>query len=111
MSDNTHQSAYIIYIYNIFIYLFFQVITENKFTDPNASIRSGTDSPVSIGEALDGSTHHRRNPSNPFQPITEEQTQWDHEKGMLGEQMRLMKEQLESEKAARVQSQVRGSKQ
>ena len=72
-------------------------------------MRSGTESPVSIGEALDSSTH-RRTSSNPFQPISEEQTHWEREKSLLSEQMRMMKEQLDGEKAARVESQVRTAK-
>lgn len=75
------------------------------FTDPNQ--RTGKDSPISIGEALDGFTHHR-NTSNPFQPISDERANWGEEKRQVSDQMRLLKEQLDSEKTARIESQVRG---
>ena len=67
-------------------------------TDPNQSW-TGKESPVSIGEALDGTTHHQRNLSNPFQ---------QEERKQFSAQLALMKEQLDSEKAARIESQVRG---
>ncbi len=81
-----------------------QVITENMFTDPNQS-RTSNDSPISIGEALDSSTH-RRTTSNPFQADAERE-KWEAEKKQFSLQMNMVKEQLDSEKAARIESQVR----
>lgn len=70
------------------------------FTDPNQS-RTETDSPVSIGEALDGSS--QRKVSNPFLSADTEQ---DGERKQFFIQMKMMKEQLDSEKTARIESQV-----
>ena len=74
------------------------------FTDPNQS-RTDNESPISIGEALDGSTH-KRNHSNPFLPEDAENGKWEGEKKQFLMQMKLMKEQLDGEKAARIESQV-----
>ena len=76
------------------------------FTDPNQS-RTDNESPVSIGEALDGGSTHKRNHSNPFMPADGEKDKWEGEKQQFMVQMKLMKDQLDSEKAARVKSQVR----
>ena len=67
------------------------------FTDPNQS-RGGNESPVSIGEPLDGT-------GNPF--TDSERRKWEEEKSQVSIQMKLLKEQLDSEKAARIESQVR----
>lgn len=73
------------------------------FTDPNQS-RTGTDSPVSIGEALDGTAQHKV--SNPFHPVDPDKEKWEAERKMFFTQMNLMKQQLDSEKTARIESQV-----
>ena len=72
------------------------------FTDPNQS-RKETDSPVSIGEEIDGS---QQKDSNPFRPIDPEKAKWEEERKMFFTQMNLMKQQLDSEKTARIESQV-----
>ena len=66
------------------------------FTDPNQS-RTATESPVSIGEALE---------NNPFKPADQEREKWEAEKKQFFFQMKMMKEQLDSEKTARIESQV-----
>ena len=76
-------------------------VTENMFADPNQS-RTDNESPVSIGEAIDGSKV-----GNPFQPTDSERARWEGEKKQISVHMTMMKEQLESEKAARIESQVR----
>lgn len=76
------------------------------FTDPNQSL-IGNESPISIGEALDSSTH-KRNHSNPFLPADAEREGLEAEKKQFMVQMNMMKEQLNSEKAARIESQVGG---
>ncbi len=86
-----------------------QVITENMFTDPNNQTRTGNESPISIGEALDGSMHQRTT-SNPFMPPSPSgkgKEKWDEEKTQVSMQMTMLKEQLDGEKAARIQSEVR----
>ena len=72
------------------------------FTDPNQS-RTGADSPVSIGEDLDGA---QRKVNNPFHPADPNQEKWEAERKMFFTQMNLMKQQLDSEKTARIESQV-----
>lgn len=71
------------------------------FADPNQS-RTDNGSPVSIGEPLDGSKVGK-----PFQPADSERARWEGEKKQISVHMTMMKEQLESEKAARIESQVR----
>lgn len=77
-----------------------QVVTENMFTDPNQS-RHQTESPISIGEALDGSSGR-----NPFHPVDPERERQEGEKKQFFIHMKMMKEQLDSEKTARIESQV-----
>lgn len=73
------------------------------FTDPNQLTEN--EPRISIGEVLDGPTHYRTD-SNPFQ-LSSEQDRWEEEKRLMSNQMRLMTEQLDSEKVARIESQVR----
>ena len=69
------------------------------FTSSNQS-RTETESPVSIGEALDEAQ------KNPFRTADPEKEKWEAEKKQFFLQMTSMKEQLDSEKTARIESQV-----
>lgn len=82
-------------------------IAENPFT----SVVGREESPISIGEALTtvpedkAISGHQRNSSNPFKP-TEDGSVWEMEKKQFMSEMALMREQLKSETAARLESQV-----
>ena len=82
-------------------------ITENPFT----SAVGRDESPISIGEALTAAPDnkatpgHQRNRSNPF-ATSEGSSAWDLEKQQFVSEMALLREQLKSETAQRLQSQV-----
>lgn len=97
-------------IYTIFSPLvhFQTTITENPFT-----LAVGRDeSPISIGEALTAAADnkampgHQRNRSNPFATSEGSSSAWDLEKQHFVSEMALLREQLQSETAQRLQSQV-----
>ena len=83
------------------------MITENPFT----SVVGREESPVSIGEALTTVPEegplvgHKRTTSNPFAP-EEGKSAWDLEKQHFVSEMAQLREQLKSETAARLESQV-----
>lgn len=82
-------------------------IAENPFT----SAVGRDESPLSIGEALTTVPEdkalpgHQRNTSNPFAP-NEDSSAWDLEKQHFVSEMALLREQLKSETAQRLESQV-----
>lgn len=82
-------------------------VAENPFT----SFGGREESPISIGEALitvpenKALSGHQRNTSNPFTP-SEDTSVWELEKRQFVSEMAQLREQLKSETAQRIESQV-----